>query len=129
MDAARSGHGHCGAGRKLVSALGDESRAILASNHGEPWRQFVELLVARLPIEIALFQTSQLREGERYYRFASELAADLETLYDGLCAIGAHRLAESDVRPVRRALEVFGFTWRNSISARTASSTRRPFAI
>ena len=94
---------------KLVAALGDASRPILAANHGEPWRQFVELLIARLPIEIALFQSSQLLEGERYYRLASELAADLETLYDGLCAIGAHRLAESDVRPVRRALEVFGF--------------------
>ena len=94
---------------KLVAALGDASRAILSANHGEPWRQFVELLIARLPIEFGLFQASQLREGERYYRLASELAADLETLYHGLCAIGAHRLAESDVRPVRRTLEVFGF--------------------
>ena len=58
-----------------------------------------------------LSQTSQLREDRRsiYYRFASELAADLETLYDSLVNIGARRLAESDVRPVLRALEVFGF--------------------
>jgi phosphoenolpyruvate carboxylase len=94
---------------ELADGLGEIGRAILALNTGEPWRQFVELLVARLPIEIAPHQLAQIREGGGRYQFAAELAADLKTLADSLAAIGAARLVETDVAPVTRALEVFGF--------------------
>ncbi len=94
---------------EIAADLGETGRAILALNTAEPWRQFVELLVARLPIEIAPHQLAQIREGEGRYQFAAELAADLRTLHDSLTAVGASRLAASDVQPVIRALEVFGF--------------------
>jgi phosphoenolpyruvate carboxylase len=94
---------------KVAESLGATGRAILDSHPGEPWRQFVELMTARLPIEIAPHQLAQVREGGGRYQFAEEVAADLRVLHDSLCEAGARRLAESDVRPVMRALEVFGF--------------------
>src|SRR5690606_29724373 len=39
----------------------------------------------------------------------TELASDLSLLRDWLFAVGAGRLAEADVMPVERALDVFGF--------------------
>jgi phosphoenolpyruvate carboxylase len=94
---------------QLAAGLGETGRAILALNTDEPWRQFVELLVAKLPIEIAPHQTAQIREGAARYQHAEQLAADLQTLRDSLASIGAARLAEYDVVPAIRALNVFGF--------------------
>jgi phosphoenolpyruvate carboxylase len=75
----------------------------------EPWRWYVELMAARLPIEEMPGQLAQLRETDGCYRFAEELLADIDRLYCSLVEVGARRLAESDVLPVRRAGEVFGF--------------------
>ena len=94
---------------KLAGELGEIGRSILATNREEPWRQYVELLVARLPIEIAPHHGAQIREGTGVYLHSEQLAADLRTLHASLCEIGAHRLAENDVRPVMRAVQVFGF--------------------
>lgn len=94
---------------KLAEALGEKGRVVLATNMSEPWRQYVELLIDRVPIEIVPHQVSQLRTGAGSYEFAEELAKDLATLRDSLIEVGAQRLADSDVRPVLRAVQVFGF--------------------
>jgi len=94
---------------KMVSDLGEAARPILSGHPGEPWRQYVELLMERMPVEMASHQPSQLREGAGKYRYAEELAADLKTLRDALIAVGARRLADADVRPLLRTLQVFGF--------------------
>ncbi len=94
---------------KLVEKMGEVARATLAVNVGEPWRQYVELLIEKLPLEIAPHQLSQLRSGGGRYQIAEELAADLQILHDSLTEVGASRLAKADVRPVLRALQVFGF--------------------
>jgi phosphoenolpyruvate carboxylase len=94
---------------RLVAALGAEADAILATHTAEPWRQFVLLLIARLPVVHAVHLLATLRESPGLYQHAEELAADLHALRDSLIESGAHRLAETDVRPVLRALDVFGF--------------------
>lgn len=94
---------------KLAAEIGAKAQLILSSNVGEPWRQYVQLLIERLPVEIAPHAGSQLREGGGKYQFAHELRADLVTLRDSLKEVGAHRLAETDVRPVLRAVQIFGF--------------------
>jgi phosphoenolpyruvate carboxylase len=92
---------------RLESALGDRKPS--ASRPGEPWRRHVELMVARLPLEESPGQLAQLCQEEGRYLNASEVVADLDLLHASLDEVGAGRLAESDVQPVRRALEVFGF--------------------
>src|SRR5690606_31968250 len=62
-----------------------------------------------IPVKIRPGLLSQLREGPGLYENASELKEDLEALRQTLCETGAVRLAESDIDPLLRALEVFGF--------------------
>lgn len=94
---------------RLAQQLGERARPLLQQNGDEPWRQFVSLMLARLPLEVAADQTTQLREQADVYRFPHELLADLELLVDSLREVGAARLIEADVRPVIRAVETFGF--------------------
>ena len=94
---------------RLADALGELAAPILTAHLEEPWRQFVGLMLARLPVELAPGQRAQLREGAAFYQHSAELAADLAMLHAALVESGAQRLAVSDVEPVQRALEVFGF--------------------
>jgi phosphoenolpyruvate carboxylase len=94
---------------KIAESLGEKARAVLTTNTSEPWRQYVELMIDRLPIEIVPHRISQLRTEAGSYEFADQLAADLAALRDSLVEVGAQRLADSDVRPVLRAVKVFGF--------------------
>ncbi len=94
---------------RLANILGESAAPILVQYSEEPWRQFVELMIARLPLDVIPGQLAQLRSGAEYYRDASELVADLALLRGLLVEAGARRLVEADVEPVLRALEVFGF--------------------
>ena len=98
---------------RMADALGNDAARILASHGEEPWRQFVELMLARLPLAVIPGQLAELREGDGLYHDAAELAADLDVLHSLLVEAGAQRLADADVGPPRRALEVFGFHLAN----------------
>ncbi|MES2570146.1 MAG: phosphoenolpyruvate carboxylase [Verrucomicrobiota bacterium] len=94
---------------RIAGLLGVDAIAVLGANQNEPWRQYVRLILARLPVEIVPGQLAQMRKGSALYQWPAELRADLDVLCESLHAIGARRLIESDVRPVLRALDVFGF--------------------
>jgi phosphoenolpyruvate carboxylase len=94
----------------LLAKLGNSAPEVTASYADEPWRQFVRLLIARLPLEIGQDHNAhKVNDGLHAYQFAHELAADLRILRDSLDEVGATRLAGMDVLPVLRAVEVFGF--------------------
>jgi len=61
----------------------------------EPWKENVLSLERRL--------------GEGAFRFSHELADELKELQSALVEAGASRLAVSDVQPVLRMLDTFGF--------------------
>lgn len=83
---------------------------VLSRQHSdEPWRQFVLLLQAKLPLAAGPGEAFALREEGFHYRSPLELDAHLEELSRSLHAVGAGRLADTAVMPVRRALDVFGF--------------------
>jgi len=76
----------------------------------EPWREFVNLMLSRLPItEGAAAGGFILHDRPGTYRHSSELERDLRMLRESLLAIDARRLVESDVDPLLRIVEVFGF--------------------
>ncbi|HEU4328855.1 MAG TPA: phosphoenolpyruvate carboxylase [Roseiflexaceae bacterium] len=85
----------------LAQGLGATGQRALERNPDEPWRQFVNLLSARLP--------GTSGPGAPAYRSPSELGDDLRLLDESLVAVSAARLAASDVRPVRRLVQSFGF--------------------
>jgi len=79
-------------------ALGDRGRQAIRRNFDEPWRQMLNLVLLSL-------------EPDARYRYstARELEQDLTLLADSLIAVGARHVAETDVRPVIRLVQTFGF--------------------
>ncbi|MCS6970891.1 MAG: phosphoenolpyruvate carboxylase [Planctomycetota bacterium] len=81
--------------------LGSAGEQALQRNPLEPWRQWCNLCLARLPDE---------RESASLaYASPAELLADLGVLRRALVAVGAQRLVDSELAPVERAVECFGF--------------------
>lgn len=88
-----------------VERLGDRGRAALQRNPNEPWRQFLNLMIAMLP------QTNS-RDAvtpANCYASSAELLADLCTLYQSLVAVGQKSIAIFAVQPVLRVAQAFGF--------------------
>ncbi|HEY1015188.1 MAG TPA: phosphoenolpyruvate carboxylase [Herpetosiphonaceae bacterium] len=91
---------------ELAALLGEQGRQALGRNPNEPWRQLVNLMIARLPAPSQ--QTAPPLEGAAYGQ-ADELHADLRVLAEALGAVGARRLIDAEVRPVAALLRSFGF--------------------
>jgi phosphoenolpyruvate carboxylase len=89
----------------LSESFGARGKAALERNPDEPWRQYVNLLLARLPESSA----SDTSVHGLTYATASELAQDMQVLYDSLCSVSGQRLADADVLPIIRVIQTFGF--------------------
>jgi phosphoenolpyruvate carboxylase len=85
----------------LVAALGERGIAAVRRNPDEPWRQFINVMIAMLP------------NGERgrgpVYQRANDLLADLRLLREDLSRLGGERLARIDVDGVAEIVRTFGF--------------------
>ncbi len=93
-----------------LRAENPNSEPIVRQHSDEPWRQYVMLLQAKLPLTLGVGdEPVALDGGPHYYRSPHELDEDLALLDKTLSDVGAKRLADSAVWPVRRALDVFGF--------------------
>jgi phosphoenolpyruvate carboxylase len=82
-----------------TAALAERAPAVLARNRGEPFRQWIGLMRARLPQHGAA----------NAYRDADALRASLHACERALAEVGAVNVARALVRPVRRLVETFGF--------------------
>jgi phosphoenolpyruvate carboxylase len=96
----------------LLHAL-ERHRPGEAAAHGdghEPWRDFSDIMMQRLPLaEDRVARVAVLDDRAGTYRHSRELETDLRLLRRSLLAVGARRLVESDVDPLLRVVEVFGF--------------------
>jgi phosphoenolpyruvate carboxylase len=86
----------------LTARCGEAGRKAFERNPKEPWRQWVNLMSARLPPDHGVPEAWQ-------YQSPDEFAVDLRTLRLGLLAVGASRLARTDLLETERAVAVFGF--------------------
>jgi phosphoenolpyruvate carboxylase len=86
---------------RLAEELGEAGKRALARNPGEPWRQYASLMLAKLPDPVTALPG--------HYLTPAQLAEDLAVLHRSLVAVGAARMADGDVVPVERAVEIFGF--------------------
>ncbi len=75
----------------------------------EPWRDYAALLESRLPLAENTVGETVLDDVPGTYVHSYELEKDLRLLRESLLAVGARRLVESDVDPLLRLVEVFGF--------------------
>ena len=88
---------------RLIADAGARGAAILHDSPEEPWKQYVRLLITKLP------STGHAPPAPQAYTRAAELTRDLEHLYESLPEVGARRIAGRDVLPVLRAVDTFGF--------------------
>lgn len=93
----------------LREANPERGEAIRRQHSDEPWRQYVLLLQAKLPLDVGAGDLPEIHENGQRYRMPIELDADLALLAKSLQEVGAKRLADTAALPVRRALDVFGF--------------------
>ncbi len=94
---------------EIHTALGGTGQQALQRNPNEPWRQMMNLMLARLPLDIPHAEGGTLCQEQSRYPHAAELEADLVLLCDSLRSAGAHRVADQAVQPVIRSVQTFGF--------------------
>lgn len=94
---------------QLAARSGAAGSDALRRNPEEPWRQMVNLIKARLPVDVTGEEEILCGDLGTRYCHSDELAGDLRLLRDSLVAAGASRLTLADVVPVLRSVEVFGF--------------------
>jgi len=93
----------------LQAALGPEGDAAVARNEGEVFRQFVNLCIHALPVQVVRGHATTLRQFPGCYGTARELVADLRLLQAALVTHGAVRAAHTDAHEALRVVETFGF--------------------
>ena len=91
---------------ELGQARADEA---LARNPDEAFRQFVNLMLAKLPLNMMRDHATEMSEFPGCYRLADELQADLVLLRQSLLQYGAKSIAHNDVLDVLRHVQAFGF--------------------
>jgi phosphoenolpyruvate carboxylase len=91
-----------------ANRLGPDGKKALDRNPNEPWRQFINTIIARLPKQDTT-QDAIVREETPTYQRSVELLRDLRILYDSLIACGQRHAAEYSVQPLMRIVQTFGF--------------------
>ncbi len=94
---------------QMREELGQRGQQAFVRNAGEAFRQFVNLMITKLPVDTRRGHATQIMDGEGCYRTHTELLADLRLLYDTLMRFGAKIIAQNDVQSAIRRVEVFGF--------------------
>jgi phosphoenolpyruvate carboxylase len=83
--------------------LGERANQAARRGAGEPWRQWVYLMLARIP------DPGAPKPDAHCYARAEELEADLRFLAETLCEVGAGGVAQAEVAPVRKIAATYGF--------------------
>lgn len=87
---------------ELLKICGPAGQEALDRNPAEPWRQYLNLVVCRIPPVRGI-------PSSLHYTNKSALVDDLMILSRSLIEVGAIRLAHDDVAPVIQIAHTFGF--------------------
>lgn len=85
-----------------------ENMRFRAASH-EPFKQYVYLLIEKLPIKQNLAGSSQLSPDDWSYTNSGQLIDDMEILFQELSSWGASELAINEVNKTLRFIRSFGF--------------------
>jgi len=88
-----------------AEALADQGQLAIKRNPYEPWRQYVNLLIARLDNTIA----NDLSDSSFAFKSSKDLQHDLRFLRGVLVDNGMMGIAEDLLFPVERTVSIFGF--------------------
>ncbi|MFN0049773.1 MAG: phosphoenolpyruvate carboxylase [Cytophagales bacterium] len=87
----------------------EKGEATVNRNKGEAFRQFLNLILLKLPVDIEREHIINIAEQENDYVFAAELESDLKLLQNSLLKYGAKAVAYADVHQAIRLVQTFGF--------------------
>lgn len=94
---------------QMRQELGEPGESAFMRNKGEAFRQFVNLCLHKLPVQVERGHATALLAFGGCYQRAEELMADLRLLQEALYAMQAPRAARYDVHESLRIVETFGF--------------------
>ena len=94
---------------ELLIDLGEEGKKAFERNKGEAFRQMINLMIAKLPLDVQREHATALHEHPGCYIFAPELIDDLLILKESLVKFGAISIADADLNQMIRLVETFGF--------------------
>ncbi|UXP31476.1 phosphoenolpyruvate carboxylase [Reichenbachiella agarivorans] len=94
---------------EMISDLGDLGLDSFNRNKEECFRQFANLIIAKMPIILERGHATELTEEAGRYVLAQDMLDDLNLLKKELISFGAQSIAYDDVNLSIRSLETFGF--------------------
>ena len=94
---------------ELLLELGENAYEVYNRNKGEAFRQFISLIIEKLPLATARGHATALHERSISYRYSFELKKDLALLQSALKDYGAITISETEIHESIRMVETFGF--------------------
>ncbi|MDI9355438.1 MAG: phosphoenolpyruvate carboxylase [Chitinophagaceae bacterium] len=87
----------------------DKTHTFIYQNNGEAFRQFIYLMIAKLPLDTKRDHATELADFKGAYTNADELHNDLLLLKKSMIHFGAKSSAHDEVTNVIRCVDTFGF--------------------
>ncbi len=94
---------------EMLDETGPNGRENFERNKGEVFRQFISLMLHKLPVESVRGHATKLLDVEGAYVHSQQLKDDLALLQSSLIEYGAKSIAYDDVVTVMRVVDAFGF--------------------
>ncbi len=95
--------------KEMVSELGERGEEAINRNQDEAFRQIINLMITKLPVDIERGHATKLAEHPGSYIHSKQLIDDLVLLQKELVNFGARAIAFDDVMVAIRIIETFGF--------------------
>jgi phosphoenolpyruvate carboxylase len=94
---------------EMVVEMGERGPEYLQRNDGEAFRQFVNLMIGKLPVDLKRGHATQLSDVQGAYIHSSHLIEDLRLLQKALLQYGAKTTAYDGVVNAIAIVDTFGF--------------------
>lgn len=94
---------------EIKSQFKERGEEAIKRNKGEVFRQFLNLIILKLPTDNERGHITSIHEEKNDYVFAHELIDDLKILQNSLVKFGAKSIAYADVNESIRIVQSFGF--------------------
>ncbi|MFT5570288.1 MAG: phosphoenolpyruvate carboxylase [Cyclobacteriaceae bacterium] len=94
---------------QMIQEVGERGQEAFDRNEGEVFRQFINLMIYKLPVETIRGHATKLTEQPGAYVHSLQLKEDLKLLQEALIHYGAKTVAYDEVVTVIRIVDAFGF--------------------
>lgn len=94
---------------EIKDQLGGRGEEGFARNRGEAFRQFVNLIISKLPVDTKRGHATEIMEYAGCYVESKELLTDLKLLQKSMLEYGSRTIALDDIHSAIRSVETFGF--------------------